>query len=34
MDVLWDETLAEFEFAGAHEILEAFKKGTVHTSKD
>ncbi|OIW25244.1 putative short-chain dehydrogenase/reductase family protein [Coniochaeta ligniaria NRRL 30616] len=27
MDVLWEETLAEFEFVGARQILEAFKKG-------
>lgn len=33
-DVLWEETLAEFEFAGARDILEAFKKGSAHTSKD
>lgn len=33
-DVLWEETLAEFEFAGARDILEAFKKGSTRTSKD
>ena len=26
MNVLWEETLAEFEFAGVREILEASKK--------
>lgn len=34
MDVLWEETLAEFEFAGAREILEALKKGNENTSED
>ncbi|KAJ9217534.1 hypothetical protein DTO166G4_716 [Paecilomyces variotii] len=27
MDTLWEETMAEFEFAGAREILEKCKKG-------
>ncbi|KAH8896138.1 NAD(P)-binding protein [Thozetella sp. PMI_491] len=27
MDVLWKETMAEFEFAGAQQILEDFKNG-------
>ena len=29
MDTLWKETLAEFEFAGAREILEKCKAGKV-----
>jgi hypothetical protein len=29
IEALWEETMAEFHFAGAHEILETFKqKGT------
>lgn len=29
MDVLWEETLAEFDSAGARQILEGLKKGQV-----
>jgi hypothetical protein len=27
MDRLWEETLAEFDFAGARQIIEAMGKG-------
>lgn len=32
MDVVWEETLAEFQFAGAREILEAFRKASDRNS--